>query len=232
MTALETRSIPETRAAAPRRRLSVSRRTVVFGVLALAIVVAGLAAAGANSSAPKPVAPPAAPALMAHGTIEPVAKATIATLNGGVVRALRVQVGQTVDAGQAVATLATPAGTEVLVAPWRGTVMGLDARLGDTLMPGAVVATLGDLSRYQVETTDVDEYLIGQIEPNQLVTVTVEALDGRKLEGVVDTVALAQRTSIGGVVNYPVVIRLVDSDPNMRPGMTVRILFSPRGGAS
>lgn len=212
--------------------MSVSRRTLLLGVLVLAIAAAGLAAVGANSPAPQPVAPPAAPTLIARGSVEPVAKATIATMNGGVVRALRVQVGQTVETGQAIATLATPAGTEVLVAPWRGTVMGLDARLGDTLMPGAVVATLGDLSRYQVETIDVDEYLIGQIEPSQLVTMTVEALDGRKLEGAVDTVALAQRISAGGVVNYPVVIRLAANDPDLRPGMTVRILFSPRGGAS
>ncbi|MGE5619130.1 MAG: efflux RND transporter periplasmic adaptor subunit [Sphingomonadaceae bacterium] len=231
MTAPETRPKPQSRDAVPQRRHSLSRRTLLFGVLAVAVVVAGLAAVRSNMSAPEPVAPPATPALLARGTVEPVAKATIATMNGGVVRALRVKVGETVEAGQAVATLASPSGMEVLVAPWRGTVLGLDARLGDTLMPGAPVAALGDLSHYQVETNDVDEYLIGQIEPNQPVTMTVDALDGRSLDGVVDTVALVQRTSPGGAVHYPVVIRLLSDDPGLRPGMTVRILFSPRGGA-
>jgi len=123
-----------------------------------------------------------------------------------------------------------PAQTEILMAPWRGTILGLNAHLGDTLMPGAVVATIGDLSRYQVRTTDVDEYLISQIQPDQQVSVTVEALDGRQLEGTVDTVGLAQQSSSAGVVNYPVVIRLFDIDPDVRPGMTVRIVFSPNRG--
>lgn len=226
MTAIEIRPKAETRGAAPRRRPSVSRRLLVFGVLAAVIlVVASLAVAKMNTPAPTPAAPAAPPALTAHGTMEPAARATIATLNGGVVRALRVRVGQAVEAGQVVAQVSTPVQTEMLVSPWRGTVMGLDARLGDTIMPGAVVATIGDLSLYRVETTDVDEYLISQIRPDQLVTLTVEALDGRKLQGVVETVALAQRTS-GGVENYPVVIRLNSQDPDVRPGMSVRVEFA------
>lgn len=228
MTALETRPKPETRGTTRRARTFVSRRVIVVGILAvLVIAVVGLASAGGNKAAPKAVAPPAPAALSAHGTLEPVAKATIATMTGGVVRTLRVQVGQVVEEGQAIAQVGTSAQTEVLVAPWRGTVMGLGARLGDTLMPGAVVATIGDLSRYQVETTDVDEYLISQLYPDQQATITVEALDGRKLGGAVDTVSLAQRNS-SGVTNYPVVIRLLGSDSDIRPGMTVRIVFSPR----
>ncbi len=86
-------------------------------------------------------------------------------------------------------------------------------------MTGAVVANIGDISRYQVETTDVDEYLIAQIHQGQPVAITVEALDGRKLEGTVDTVGLARRSS-GGVANYPVVSQLAINDPNLRPGMS------------
>jgi hypothetical protein len=97
-------------------------------------------------------------------------------------------------------------------------------------MPGTVVAAIGDLSRYQVRTTDVDEYLIGQIEPSQQVSMTVEALDGRKLQGSVETVSLVQQqASSGSVANYPVVIQLSSNDPDLRPGMTVRVVFSPRG---
>jgi len=230
MTAIGIRPKAETRGAIPRRRPSVSRRLLVFGALAaVVLVVASLAVAKMNTPAPAPAAPAAPPALTAHGTIEPAARATIATISGGVVRALRVQVGQAVEGGQVVAQVSTPVQTEMLVAPWGGTVMGLEARLGDTIMPGAVVATIGDLSLYRVETTDVDEYLISQIRPDQLVTLTVEALDGRKLQGVVETVALAQRTS-GGVVNYPVVIRLNSQDPDVRPGMSVRVQFASGRG--
>ena len=233
MIPIETRSMLK-KGAALRRRPSSRRRTLLFaGVFAVLVIgIAALAAVRAGRSAPPPPTPTAAVTLSAHGTIEPVAQATIATMNGGVVRSLSVKVGETVGSQQEVAAISTPAQTEILVAPWAGTIMGLSAHLGDTLMPGAVVATIGDLSRYQVVTNDVDEYLIGQIQPGQQVTMTVEALDGRKLVGIVDTVALVQQTSSAGVANYPVVIRLVGSDPDLRPGMTVRIVFSPKVGSS
>lgn len=233
MIPIETRPMLK-KGAAPRKRPSSRRRTLLFvGVFAVLVIgIAASAAARAGRSAPPPPAPTAAVTLSAHGTIEPVAQATIATMNGGVVRSLSVKVGDTVHAQQEIAAISTPAQTEILVAPWAGTVMGLSAHLGDTLMPGAAVATVGDLSRLQVETNDVDEYLISQIYPGQPVTMTVEALDGRKLTGTVDTVALVQQTSSAGVSNYPVVIRLDSGDPDLRPGMTVRIVFAPRGGPS
>ena len=231
MTALETPpGLPPRETLARPRRLS-RRKKLIFGVLVL-LVIGGIVAAGASKTAPKPEASPAAPALVAHGAVEPVAQATVASMNGGVVRSLRAQVGQTVDAGQVIAQISLPAQTETLVAPWTGTIMGLGVHRGDTIMPGAVVATMGDLSRYQVRTTDVDEYLIGQIRPGQQVSMTVEALDGRKLDGTVETVALAQQASGAGVTNYPVVIRLSVNDPDLRPSMTVRIVFSTREGPS
>jgi multidrug efflux pump subunit AcrA (membrane-fusion protein) len=231
MTPFETRSLPEAKRAKHRRRAFLSRRVLVVGVIAvLLIVVASLASTRVNKPAQTAPATSASATLAAHGTIEPAAQATIATMNGGVVKSLAVRVGQVVGEQQKIAEVSLPGQTEILVAPWRGTITGLSARLGDTLMPGAVVATIGDLSRYQVETTDVDEYLIGQIHPDQQVTMTVEALDGRQLKGTVDTVALTQQTSSAGVTNYPVVIRISDNDPDIRPGMTVRIVFSPSAG--
>ncbi len=216
----------------PRQRPS-SRRWLIYGVVLVALAAAVVALVGqGNKPAASPPPTAAIATLSAHGTIEPVAQATVATMGGGVVRSLAVQVGDAVHAQQEIAEISTPAQTEVLVAPFAGTVMGLSAHLGDTLMPGAAVATIGDLSRLQVETNDVDEYLISQIYPGQSVTMTVEALDSRKLTGTVDTVALVQQTSSSGVSNYPVVIRLNATDPDLRPGMTVRIVFTPKGGTS
>ncbi len=233
MTALETRPKTETKSGKDGRttlpKRSHRRRNILLGVLAIVVVVAAIVAVAGAKTPPKPVAAPAPPALSAHGVVEPVAQATIATINGGVVRSLAVRVGQNVGEQQMIAEVATAAQTETLVAPWAGTIMGLNVQRGDTVMPGAVVATIGDLSRYQVRTTDVDEYLIAQIQAGQPVSMTVEALDGRKLEGIVDSVALVQQTSNSGVTNYPVIIRLSDNDQDLRPGMTVRVVFSPKG---
>ena len=233
MTPLETRPAPRARVAVQRKRSPSRRRWLIYAGI-LVVLVAGVlvwTAVGAGKPAAVAPAPTAAPTLLAHGTIEPVAEATIATMSGGVVRSLAVRDGETVAAQQEIAAIRSPSQTEILVAPWAGTIMGVSAHLGDTLMPGAAVATIGDLSQYRVVTNDVDEYLIGQIYPGQPVTMTVEALNGRKLGGTVDTVALAQQTS-SGVANYPVVIRLNSSGPDLRPGMTVRIVFTPRTGPS
>jgi biotin carboxyl carrier protein len=217
------RIVPPTR---PRRALS--RRRALVGAVVAVVGVGAVVWVVTSAGNPPPAAPTPTPtiSLTAHGAIQPVAHATIATMTGGVVRSLSSRVGEDVGNRQEIAEISTASQTEILVAPWRGTITGLSVHVGDTLMPGAAVATIGDLSRYQVETTDVDEYLIGQIHPNQSVTMTVEALGGRRLTGTVDTVALTQQTSSAGVANYPVVIRLFANDPELRPWMTVRLVFS------
>lgn len=201
----------------PRRKL------LLVAILAVIAVLAGGAVLKVTSP-PRPAPAVASPALTAHGVVEPIARASIATMNGGVVEQLTIQVGQHVEAQQLIARVNLPGQAELLAAPWAGTVTGVNVHLGDTVMPGTTLATIGDLSRYQVESTDVDEYLIGYIKPGQLVTMTVEALDQAPLRGFVKTVALQQQQSASGS-NYPVVVDLAASNPDLRPGMTVRITF-------
>jgi multidrug resistance efflux pump len=47
------------------------------------------------------------------------------------------------------------AAQSTLVAPFDGTITSVDISLGETVVPGRVVITLGDLSRFQVETKDL-----------------------------------------------------------------------------
>jgi multidrug resistance efflux pump len=162
--------------------------------------------------------------LTAHGVVQPVARASIATLSGGVVGQLPVQAGQIVEAQRLVAQVNLPGQAEMLVAPWRGTVTGVNVHLGDTILPGTVLMTIGDLSGHQVETTDVDEYLIGRLRPGQPVAMTVEALDQVALGGFVRSVSLQQQRASGSD-HYPIVIDLASPNPNLRPGMTVRVTF-------
>jgi multidrug resistance efflux pump len=77
-------------------------------------------------------------------------------------------------------------------------VTGLLAHTGDTLVPGAGVVLVADLSRLQVETTDVDEFLIGHISSGQSVALQIEALDRRELTGKVRTVSLQPQSTTGG----------------------------------
>jgi multidrug efflux pump subunit AcrA (membrane-fusion protein) len=196
------------------------------------LLVAGIAiAVGAGGAltapTPTPTAAPTPVLLRARGTIQPVARANVGTLGGGVVDQLNVRVGQSVDAQQPIARVALPGQTELLVAPWAGTVTGVNVHLGDTVTPGTTLVTVADLSRYQVETTDVDEYLIAKLRPGQAATLTIEALDGLELRGSVRTVSLQQQAAPGGSPSYPVMIDLPATGAPLRPGMSVRISFAP-----
>lgn len=93
-------------------------------------------------------------------------------------------------------------------------------------MPGAGVVMVADLSRLQVETTDIDEFLIGHVRAGQSVALEIEALDRREVTGRVRTVALQPQATAGGDQQYPVTIDLGGAVPELRPGMSVRITLS------
>jgi multidrug resistance efflux pump len=136
---------------------------------------------------------------------------------------LNVQVGDRVEGGAELARVRGPAEIEVLTAPFGGTVTGLLSHTGDTLIPGAGVLMVADLNRLQVETTDVDEFLIGHLHSGQSVALQIEALGRREITGKVKTVALQPQATPGGDQHYPVSIDLGGAQPDLRPGMSVRI---------
>lgn len=204
----------------PRRR---RRWLAVAGLLVVAL---GAGLLLAHPPTPPPAAPAAVTAatkLTARGQVRPVGQARVGTLNGGTLAQLLVEVGQPVAPEQEIARVRGPNGTEVVTAPWRGNVMSLPAHLGDTLLPGAAIATVGDMARLQVETTDLDEFLIARVARGTYVTLTVDALDSRQLGGVVRSVTLEPQTTATGDDFYPVVIDLSEQPPDLRVGMTVRI---------
>jgi len=200
---------------------------VVLGGAILVVVAIGLASRGSlTTSAPTPTLAPTPVLLRARGTVQPVARANVGTLSGGVVDQLTVEVGQAVDAQRPLARVALPGQTELLVAPWAGTVTGVNVHLGDTVTPGTTLVTIADLRRYQIETTDVDEYLIARLHPGQAATLTIEALDGLEVRGSVRSVSLQQQVAPGGSASYPVVIDLAAPGASLRPGMSARITFA------
>jgi len=175
---------------------------------------------------PVPATPVPAPRLIAHGVVTPVSQARVGTLGGGVLLELSVTIGEKVEAQRELARVRGTADVEVLTAPFAGTVTGLLAHTGDTLVPGAGVVMVADLSRLQVETTDVDEFLIGHVRAGQNVALQIEALDRRELTGRVRTVALQPQSTPGGDQHYPVTIGLGGVVAELRPGMSVRITLA------
>lgn len=203
-------------------------RAALWAAAALVILLAGVLAVRQVPSSSSVAAPTPTPTgrLVAHGSVTPVNQARVGTLNGGVLFKQSVELGASVESQQELALVRGPNGLEQLSAPFAGTVTGLLAHTGDTLMPGAGVMHVADLSRLQVETTDVDEFLIGHVRVGQTPTLQIEALGRRELTGRVRTIAPQPQTTTAGDQHYPVTIDLGGSPPDVRPGMSVRISFT------
>lgn len=198
---------------------------MLLGLLVVVAVVARQVSTAASPASPAPQAASSSGRLIAHGVVAPVSQARVGTLGGGVLLGLSVSIGDRVEASSELARVRGAAEVEVLTAPFAGTVTGLLAHTGDTLVPGAGVVMVADLRRLQVETNDVDEFLIGRVQPGQSVTLQIEALDRRELTGRVRTVALQPQATSGGDQHYPVTIDPGGIPPDLRPGMSVRVIF-------
>jgi HlyD family secretion protein len=108
-----------------------------------------------------------------------------------------------------------------LRAPFGGTVIALESGPGETVLPGQVVLVLADLSRLQVETTDLSERDVAGVAVGQSANVSVEAL-GTQVAGRVVRIA-SQATTVGGDVVYQVVIALDEQPVGLRWGMSVEV---------
>jgi HlyD family secretion protein len=108
-----------------------------------------------------------------------------------------------------------------LIAPFDGTVVAIDVAPGEMVMPGQAVLLLTDLSKLQVETTDLSEQDIDRVALGQNTTVHVDALEG-DLEGKVVNIAPRANT-VGGDVVYTVYIDLDKVPQNLRWGMSVEV---------
>ncbi|MFO7696197.1 MAG: HlyD family efflux transporter periplasmic adaptor subunit [Anaerolineae bacterium] len=110
-----------------------------------------------------------------------------------------------------------------LRAPFAGTVVDLhDFLPGMLVTAGAPVVTLADMSVCFVETTDLTELDIVRVSEGQEATVVPDALSELTLTGVVESIAGVPGERSGDVL-YTVRIRLNESDPRLRWGMTVDV---------
>ncbi|MGQ9903496.1 MAG: efflux RND transporter periplasmic adaptor subunit [Anaerolineae bacterium] len=105
----------------------------------------------------------------------------------------------------------------ILRAPADGVIASIDIRVGEAVGQQPV-ATLLNLSQLRVDVT-VDETDVARVAPGQRVTVTLDALPGVEVSGIVERIAPAS-TLVSGVVSYEVRVLLDPTDQPIRPGMT------------
>ncbi len=111
-----------------------------------------------------------------------------------------------------------------LTAPMDGTVAALDIAPGEVVTPGQIVIQIGDLSTFQIETTDLSERDAPKVKPGQTVEVYVEALDAR-IAGIVADIARVSST-IGGEVVYKVTVALDEQVEGLMWGMSADVTIA------
>jgi RND family efflux transporter MFP subunit len=116
---------------------------------------------------------------------------------------------------------ATLASQSMLTAPFAGTIVSVDISPAETVTPGKTVILLGDLTQYQIETTDLSERDVPEVHVGQAVNIFIEALN-QELTGEVIKVSQISST-LGGDVVYPVTIELSDQPDGLLWGMSADV---------
>jgi multidrug resistance efflux pump len=113
----------------------------------------------------------------------------------------------------------------VLSAPRDGTVTWLGVKVGEQVAPLTPVVTLATVGEWRIETQDLTEIEVVRVTVGQKVTVTPDALPDVGLAGTVVAIR-DQFEERRGDVTYAVTVRLDESDPRLRWGMTAVVTFA------
>jgi multidrug efflux pump subunit AcrA (membrane-fusion protein) len=196
-----------------------------MGLIRWTLPVLGVAAITALVSTilrPAEPLPGSPPRLTAHAGVVPRQQTDVLTRQGGVVIQVEARPGEVVPTQRPLVRVNGPAGLEVLIAPFAGTVTDVFVRAGEALGPGTVVATIADLTRLQIEATDVDAYLVALIHVGQRTRLEV---DGRDLLGRVSRIGLVPDGRPGGDAHYQVLIEPPEQERDLQAGMPVLVTF-------
>jgi membrane fusion protein, macrolide-specific efflux system len=127
-----------------------------------------------------------------------------------------------IDKAQAAVDLAKATLAQAtLVTPFDGTIASVDISPAETVVPGQEVVMLGDLSSFQVETTDLSERDAPSVQTGQKANVTVTALNDTFPGKVVDVSRIS--STVGGDVVYKVTIQFDSQPKGLLWGMTTDV---------
>jgi HlyD family secretion protein len=114
-----------------------------------------------------------------------------------------------------------------LIAPFDGTIAQIDTEAGQVVGPGVPIVSMADLSKWEIDTDDLSEVDVINVQPDQAVTITFDALPGVKLNGTVLSITPKAQTKRGDVT-YTVKIAIEDPDPRLKWGMTGQVEIAVR----
>ncbi|MDX1378722.1 MAG: HlyD family efflux transporter periplasmic adaptor subunit, partial [Anaerolineales bacterium] len=112
----------------------------------------------------------------------------------------------------------------IITAPFDGIIADVAVSVGEQVGPESRAVSVVDASTWIVETSDITELEVVDIEVGQAVTVTPDALSDVTMDGVVTSISQSAYTQSGDVL-YTVYIAVDDVDERIRWGMTVEVIF-------
>jgi multidrug resistance efflux pump len=115
---------------------------------------------------------------------------------------------------------------QTLKATLSGTVTDLAIQPGQQVAAGEPVLTLADYSAWLVQTDNLTEMEVVEIEVGQKAEILLDALPEETLMGEVTDIA-ARHEEKRGDITYTVTLRLDQSNPLIRWGMTAAVYFLP-----
>jgi HlyD family secretion protein len=113
-----------------------------------------------------------------------------------------------------------------LRAPFDGTVAAINVERGEQALAGQPVATIGDLSEWLIETTDLSELEVVRVSVGDVATVTFEALPDLVLTGRVDRIQVRGTGPAGNVV-FAVAVRPDEHAEQLYWNMTATVRITP-----
>jgi len=113
----------------------------------------------------------------------------------------------------------------VLKAPFDSIVADINLSEGEMTGPATWAVIVADLSNWYVDTSDMSELDVVNVKIGEQVELTVDALPGLRLKGIVEEISMTPRNQAGDIL-YTVHIRMEDvSEARLRWGMTVEVTF-------
>lgn len=116
---------------------------------------------------------------------------------------------------------ATLAAQSTLTAPFDGIIVSVDIAPAEVVVPGQAVIVLGDLSSFQVETTDLSELDVTKIQVGQPATIFIEALNDEFAGSVADIDRIG--STLGGEVVFTVTLTLDQQPEGLLWGMSADV---------
>jgi multidrug resistance efflux pump len=113
-----------------------------------------------------------------------------------------------------------------LKAPFNGTVVDVNVSVGELVGTDKWAVLVADFSEWYVETSDLTEQEVVKLSMGQAATVVPDALPDLHLASSISEISDMFYVSAGDVL-YHVRLKLDQTDPALRWGMTVEVDFAP-----